>query len=159
MTGHVVSPIVWITTGLVRHCVSLSLFVGLTLTWAKHLGCWQDRVYTKRLETSVLFHWKFIGLPCLRVICQTSFNTENGSWKTGRSSRSVFVNQWLNTSASVWYGFSNKYMLQEKTKEKVWLIYAVSKPVTLVIFHWVWHPNRVIAWSRDRCRQNYHNSW
>ena len=25
---------------------------------------------------------------------------------------------------SVWYSFSNKYVLQEKTKEKVWLIYA-----------------------------------
>ena len=31
---------------------------------------------------------------------------------------------WSNTSASVWYNFSNKYVLQEKTKEKVWLIYA-----------------------------------
>ena len=31
---------------------------------------------------------------------------------------------WSNTSVSVWYNFSNKFVLQEKTKEKVWLIYA-----------------------------------
>ena len=37
---------------------------------------------------------------------------------------SMCLETWSNSRASVWYNFSNKYVLQEKTKEKVWLIYA-----------------------------------
>ena len=41
-----------------------------------------------------------------------------------------FLETWSNTSASIWYNFSNKYVLQEKTKEKVWLIHACDFPLS-----------------------------
>ena len=58
--------------------------------------------------------------------CFQTLRTEVEKWGAAEffNKSSRCLETWWNTSASVWYSFSNKYVLQEKTKEKVWLIYA-----------------------------------
>ena len=79
--------------------------------------------------------WKYIftGLECNISNIRTSVSSCFQTLRTEVEKRGAaeFFNEssrcletWSNTSASVWYNFSNKYVLQEKTKEKVWLIYA-----------------------------------
>ena len=128
----------------------MSQFHGYTFLHQHFPGCKQQPVY-KPLSLSCLPLQKIHNMLHMPYICEGWLSnfyccchanisiTRISVWSCFQTMRTEvekrgaakFFNEslrcletWSNTSASVWYNFSNKYVLQEKTKEKVWLIYA-----------------------------------
>ena len=97
------------------------------------------------IERTKTFHWKN-RTPSIvwKYFGSNISNTRTSVWSCFQTSRTEvktrgaaeFYNESSRSGASVWCNFSNKYVLQEKTKEKVWSHFQINADRSVV---WAWY--------------------